>query len=155
MNASRWLDRPPTAEEVRAHAAAHPAEYAHRTEAPGLWLLSYPKTRSAKPSIVALSAGDEEYASRLHALLDGARWLPLTAEGLPVEALRADHAHDEAKARDNEFHRLWTSCVGEPGYVKSEWTVLLREFEAANREGRTRAAVDVLQRARKLAGVER
>lgn len=53
--------------------------------------------------------------------------------------------------RDNHFHRLWTSAVGKPSYVKAEWRELLARFEAAEYGGRVEEAQRLLEEAEALA----
>lgn len=75
-----WLTHPPTAEEVAAHAKAHPFMTWHG--ACGLWL----RFNEHGPDIVRLWVGSPrcgDYA----VVSDRFRWLPCTAEGIPVYLL--------------------------------------------------------------------
>lgn len=86
-----WLTRPPTAEEVAAHAKAYPV-FGTR----GLWLWAPPQPYDfVMPASLRMLevidgkwiAGDREKDDRA-----GARWLPCTAEGIPVCFLHGGHA---------------------------------------------------------------
>lgn len=82
---TRWLDRPPTAEEVRAHAEAHPVAGWHG----GPWGRWLRFGEPGNPYLAVLGCEGEEPCevgsmplSRLHR--EGNRWRQLTASGYEV-----------------------------------------------------------------------
>ena len=83
-----WLTRPPTAEEVAAHAKAYPAPRKHEFCEPGEWLV----ITEYGPAFVRLHVADDRWDSAddgtrmgfLRIPTDIIRWLPCTAEGIPV-----------------------------------------------------------------------
>ena len=108
-----WLTKPPTFEQVKAHAAAHPA----RGYDAGMWLV-VPVAGAAFPRIVAMTANRTpdrvEWLNTtgpvwvdLHnglTRLDGLRWLPCTADGVPVAMaemlaeIARDYRHDREES---------------------------------------------------------
>lgn len=81
-----WLTRPPTAEEVAAHAKAYPvAAY----EATGLWLCQ--GASGARLFLLRVEFNAVYMADRPFPIGTGGGncWLPLTAEGIPLCLLAA------------------------------------------------------------------
>lgn len=93
-----WLSRPPTAEEVAAHAKAYPLS---PSRAPtGRWLFV---RDDGVAYFVMLMVGLRPEVLREYE--QGARWLPCTAEGIPV--CFVDRNKDpESKARRIQQRRL-------------------------------------------------
>ena len=86
-----WLTEPPTFEQVKAHATAHPC----RDYSAGLWLI-VPVVTGALPHVMAMTVDDKRGCVMClndrvwfdlhngHSNLTGLRWLPCTADGVPV-----------------------------------------------------------------------
>lgn len=110
-----WFTEPPTFEQVKAHAAAHPC----RDYSAGLWLI-VPVVTGALPHVMAMTVDDDRgrimcLNDRVHprvwfdlhnghAKLDGLRWLPCTADGVPVAMaemlaeIARDYRHDREES---------------------------------------------------------
>lgn len=77
-----WLTRPPTAEEVAAHAKAYPVLECH-----GLWLYVPPRHAILGPrparTVLLHTVSGAVLSDTGYELVD-ARWLPCTAEGIPL-----------------------------------------------------------------------
>lgn len=81
-----WLTRPPTAEEVAAHAKAYPiAGY----DGTGLWLCN--SVSGASLFLLCVECGVVYMADRSFPIgaRGGITWLPCTADGIPVCLLPA------------------------------------------------------------------
>lgn len=94
-----WLHRPPTPEEVAAHAAAVPshlnARRASKQVMYGLWLRSIPGLAASLEDLGTTNNKQRVYdsigcpVSPEDAGIRGARFLPCTADGIPVCLLEA------------------------------------------------------------------
>lgn len=114
---TQWLDRPPTAEEVRAHAEAHQfrsQEYLYQDY--GLWLAHCERVG---PCILPLRLNPtghvesaEQSAEDWDVTRDGEswRWTPLTAEGLPVPAACYSHKEPTTCAAHGVVATVCTQC---------------------------------------------
>lgn len=117
MSAIPWLTEPLTFEQVKAHAAAHPVRgVAHGV---GAWLVHHP---GYPPGIELLGTSEDGWIYHLDDVRSPeqietrtwiARWLPCTADGVPVamagKKMLTEIARDTAasmRTTDEDRHRI-------------------------------------------------
>ena len=120
-----WITGPPTPEQVAEHARQYPFGGAHGTS--GLWLLarSYPAD-PAGPHITELELVEGTIVGYSQKRF---RYLPLTAEGLPVDYVALKAVAEAAKGFDQAARGFQIGSGGLMGQTVMRLRAALKELE--------------------------